>query len=147
MEYSRIVEIVAMWEVGSIGAIDEIHPERVWRVELAGGESLILKDIGAGEDVARRFAFELDVLQHLDRSGVGVAVPLSQPTQAGREALVEHNGHLYTLSPFLAFEDGWLHLRSSNTEPVMRCIVEAEDEATARKYLARVDEMRSKALG
>lgn len=45
------------------------------------------------------------------------------------------------------FEDGWLHLRSSNTEPVMRCIVEAEDEATAHKYLARVDEMRSKALG
>jgi len=44
------------------------------------------------------------------------------------------------------FEDGWLHLRSSNTEPVMRCIVEAKDEVTAGKYLQCVQEIRSKAL-
>ena len=33
------------------------------------------------------------------------------------------------------FEDGWLHLRSSNTEPVMRIIVEAKDKQTAQKYI------------
>lgn len=33
------------------------------------------------------------------------------------------------------FADAWLHLRTSNTEPVMRVIVEARDEATAKKYL------------
>ena len=33
------------------------------------------------------------------------------------------------------FADAWLHLRTSNTEPVMRIIVEAREEATAKKYL------------
>jgi phosphomannomutase len=31
------------------------------------------------------------------------------------------------------FDDGWVHLRTSNTEPVMRIIVEARDEATMRQ--------------
>jgi phosphomannomutase len=35
------------------------------------------------------------------------------------------------------FDGAWLHLRTSNTEPVMRIIVEARDEATAKKYLDR----------
>ncbi len=33
------------------------------------------------------------------------------------------------------FEDGWLHLRASNTEPVMRLIVEAKDQPTAQRYI------------
>jgi phosphomannomutase len=40
------------------------------------------------------------------------------------------------------FEDGWLHLRSSNTEPVMRVIAEAKDDATARKYVDQVLSLR-----
>jgi phosphomannomutase len=30
---------------------------------------------------------------------------------------------------------GWIHLRASNTEPIVRVIVEAENEETAKKYL------------
>jgi phosphomannomutase len=33
------------------------------------------------------------------------------------------------------FDDGWLHLRASNTEPVMRLIVEAKDRTSAQKYI------------
>ena len=33
------------------------------------------------------------------------------------------------------FDDGWVHLRVSNTEPVMRLIVEARDQPTAQKYI------------
>jgi len=36
------------------------------------------------------------------------------------------------------FADGWVHLRSSNTEPVMRVIAEAKEESTARKYVSEV---------
>jgi phosphomannomutase len=36
------------------------------------------------------------------------------------------------------FEDGWLHIRASNTEPVMRLIVEAKDKQTAKKYIDAV---------
>jgi len=35
------------------------------------------------------------------------------------------------------FADGWVHLRASNTEPVMRLIVEAKDQPTAQRYIVR----------
>lgn len=44
------------------------------------------------------------------------------------------------------FEDGWVHLRTSNTEPVMRIIVEAESQAKAEKYIDAVTEIRKKIL-
>ncbi len=37
------------------------------------------------------------------------------------------------------FNDGWLHLRTSNTEPVMRLIVEAKDEAIAQGYIDKIE--------
>ena len=45
------------------------------------------------------------------------------------------------------FKDGWLHLRTSNTEPVMRMIVEAKDERTAQKYIDIVSKIRKQVLG
>jgi phosphomannomutase len=45
------------------------------------------------------------------------------------------------------FKDGWLHLRTSNTEPIMRVIVEAEDEKKARYYLDAVLCIRDQILG
>jgi len=45
------------------------------------------------------------------------------------------------------FDDGWLHLRTSNTEPVMRMIVEAKDQRAAQKYIDAVATIRAKALG
>ena len=44
------------------------------------------------------------------------------------------------------FEDGWLHLRASNTEPVMRVIVEAKDPHTMQKYIDAVMNIRNKVL-
>ncbi|MCP4259006.1 MAG: phosphoglucosamine mutase [Planctomycetes bacterium] len=40
------------------------------------------------------------------------------------------------------FGDGWLHLRASNTEPVIRIIVEAKDRHTAEKYVNTVSKIR-----
>ncbi len=45
------------------------------------------------------------------------------------------------------FGDGWLHVRASNTEPVMRIIVEAKDRRTAEKYVDAVLEIRKEVLG
>ena len=45
------------------------------------------------------------------------------------------------------FDDGWLHLRTSNTEPVMRLIVEAVDESTAKCYVDRVRQIRDSVVG
>jgi len=35
------------------------------------------------------------------------------------------------------FEDGWLHIRASNTEPIMRIIAEAKDQRIAQEYIVR----------
>ena len=45
------------------------------------------------------------------------------------------------------FDDGWLHLRASNTEPVMRLIVEAKDRAIGQKYIDAVLNIRKEILG
>ncbi len=45
------------------------------------------------------------------------------------------------------FEDSWVHLRVSNTEPVMRMITEARDRATAQGYADTVADIRKKVLG
>jgi phosphomannomutase len=44
------------------------------------------------------------------------------------------------------FDDGWLHLRASNTEPVMRLIVEAKNRPTAQKYIDQVMAIQTKTL-
>ncbi len=45
------------------------------------------------------------------------------------------------------FDDGWVHLRSSNTEPVMRLIVEAKDKQAAEKYIDAVLNIRKEISG
>jgi phosphomannomutase len=45
------------------------------------------------------------------------------------------------------FDDGWLHIRASNTEPVVRVIVEAKDQITARKYIDAVSKVREEIVG
>lgn len=45
------------------------------------------------------------------------------------------------------FDDGWVHLRASNTEPVMRVIAEAKDKLTVQKYLDAVLNIRREIIG
>jgi len=46
-----------------------------------------------------------------------------------------------------AHSKSWLHLRSSNTEPVMRLVVEAKDKQIAKKYVDAVMNIRREILG
>ncbi|MBW8036208.1 MAG: phosphoglucosamine mutase, partial [Planctomycetes bacterium] len=45
------------------------------------------------------------------------------------------------------FDDGWVHLRSSNTEPVMRLIVETKERGDAVKYIDAVTTIRRQVCG
>lgn len=44
------------------------------------------------------------------------------------------------------FADGWVHLRSSNTEPVMRVIAEAENEDSVQNYIDKIMSIRKESL-
>jgi len=63
-----------------------------------------------------------------------------------REAFAE--AHLDT-SDGCRFDlpDGWIHLRTSNTEPVMRSIIEARGRDAVEAYAKRVDEIRKRVTG
>ncbi len=43
----------------------------------------------------------------------------------------------------LDFDDGWISLRSSNTEPIVRIFVEAKDRAAADKYMDAMTDIRN----
>lgn len=42
--------------------------------------------------------------------------------------------------------DGWIHIRTSNTEPIMRIIIETKDAETAKSYTEQIDAIRRKVL-
>jgi len=39
----------------------------------------------------------------------------------------------------LDLPDGWIHIRTSNTEPIMRVIIEANNPKTAQNYSDRIE--------
>ncbi|OHB54990.1 MAG: phosphoglucosamine mutase, partial [Planctomycetes bacterium RBG_13_44_8b] len=45
------------------------------------------------------------------------------------------------------FDDGWFHLRSSNTEPVMRMIAEFKEDADPKKHLNKITAIIEKITG
>jgi phosphomannomutase len=44
------------------------------------------------------------------------------------------------------FDDGWIHVRTSNTEPVMRFIIETKDRQSAQEYIDAVSKIRKQVL-
>jgi phosphomannomutase len=44
------------------------------------------------------------------------------------------------------FSDGWFHIRTSNTEPIMRIIIETRDAETAESYTEKIEAIRSEVL-
>ena len=102
------MEITTAWDIGAVQATVDLHLGNVYRVERVTGLPLILKNIGkdSPHNVAR-FEFEYEVLHHLDRSGISVALPM--PNREG-ELLAVEDGCLYTLSPYLTTDNKWLEL-------------------------------------
>jgi phosphomannomutase len=45
------------------------------------------------------------------------------------------------------FDDGWVHLRTSNTEPVMRVIAEFKEDVDPKKYLNKITAIIQKTTG
>jgi 8-oxo-dGTP diphosphatase len=97
--------ILAVWDLGPIREISAMHAGSVYKIERQAGPPLVLKDIGKdGPGLRSRFSFENEVLRHLEGCGVPVAPPIDA---SGAGPLVEREGRLYTLSPFLAADDAW----------------------------------------
>ena len=44
------------------------------------------------------------------------------------------------------FPDGWIHIRTSNTEPIMRIIIESKDAEAANHYTEQIEAIRKQVL-
>jgi len=82
--------------------------------------SQLVSDIGGYYMIKDKFAVEQSQVQQI----------LESAKNEFAYALVSNiDGYRF------AFDDGWLHIRASNTEPIVRVIVEAKDRATAQEYI------------
>ncbi len=121
-----------------------------------GNGGVILPEVHPGRDAATALALVILGLQHVSRplSRWNASIPdphmlkakaelgkmplskvLSRARQAFKDATeVDERDGLKFLVP-----GGWIHLRPSNTEPIMRIFAEGEDKAHARALMARVE--------
>ncbi len=124
---------------GNGGVIDpRIAPVRNSLV----GAALILEMMAVRGRRLSELKAELPVYSMVkDKVPLGTVPPGEVLQAAQREfvgARVDQRDGLY-----LAWDDGWLHVRASNTEPILRVIAEATTEQAAKARVARIKALAS----
>ena len=119
---------------GNGGVIDpRIAPVRNSLV----GAALVLEMMAVRGRTLSEVRAELPVYSMVkDKVPLGTAPPAEVLQAAQREfagACVDQRDGLH-----LAWDDGWLHVRASNTEPILRVIAEATTEQAAKTRVARI---------
>ncbi len=131
--------------VGGEGNGGVILPAVTWVRDSLSAMALVLDLLASRREPLSAVVGALPALamvkSKLDLAGVGgaaaVAPALARVRDAWRGARIDEADGIRVDLP-----DGWVHLRASNTEPIIRIIAEADDEARAR---ALVDECRVRA--
>jgi phosphomannomutase len=132
---------------------------------IIGGEGnggVIDLRVGPIRDSLVAMAMTLQLMAETGKSVAGLADSLGGYTmyktkytataeQAGK--IIEQAKQLYPEARINAsdgcrfdFTDGWLHIRTSNTEPIMRVIVETKDSAAAKRYLDAMSRICEKVI-
>lgn len=92
--------VLRRWGIGKVQKVREIHPGRVFEILAVDGRSYILKAMGsAGDETPRRLDFEAEVLSHIAKCDVPVALPLRTVGDGALGAGLK--SQVYTLSPKL----------------------------------------------
>jgi phosphomannomutase len=119
---------------GNGGVIDpRVAPVR----NSLAGASLILEMLAARREPLSELAAELPVYTMVkDKAPLGRTDPATIFASVRRkfdDAEVDTRDGLH-----LSWDAGWVHIRASNTEPILRVMAEADDEATARRWVSQV---------
>jgi len=105
------------------------------------GIALVLQLMAETEKTTSQLADEVGGYYMNKDKFTADASQAKQIFNSAKEAFAEAN--LDTTDGYrFDFNDGWLHLRASNTEPVIRIIVEARDQRTTQKYVDTVLRIR-----
>ena len=105
---------------------------------LAGSLALVADGIHSFSDLATDLVVLLGVRIGSKRPDSSLA---KQIFEAAKETFT--NAKLNSSDGYrFDFDDAWLHVRSSNTEPIVRIIAEAQEQSTARKYIDAILKIR-----
>ncbi|HYE03204.1 MAG TPA: hypothetical protein VD963_08205, partial [Phycisphaerales bacterium] len=130
--------------LGGEGNGGVIWPEVVLVRDSLGAMALVLALLArTGRTVSElaagvpRYAIVKRKVELRERAGVAGALARVSAALAGEGAVVDQRDGVWVGR---AAERWWVHVRASNTEPIMRLIAEAPTEATARGLLDRAGE-------
>jgi phosphomannomutase len=125
--------------IGGEGNGGVIDPRVVLVRDSLAGAALVLERMARRGRPLSELAAELPVYHRVKDKvplgGIAPAAVLQAVEQRLAGARVDRRDGLH-----LAWDDGWLHVRASNTEPILRVLAEAADPAVARR---RVEEVKA----
>jgi phosphomannomutase len=101
------------------------------------GAALVLEMMAARRRKLSELAAELPVYwmvkDKVPLGGAATAAVLAAARQRFADARIDDRDGLH-----FSWDSGWLHVRPSNTEPILRVLAEAEDGERARQWVAEV---------
>jgi len=123
--------------IGGEGNGGVIDPRITLVRDSLAGAALILEMMAVSAKSLRQFSAELPVYTMVkEKVPVGRAEParvLRAVREGFKNATVDERDGLH-----LGWDEGWLHVRASNTEPILRILAEAKDGWTARAWVRQV---------
>ncbi|KPJ72645.1 MAG: hypothetical protein AMS14_07400, partial [Planctomycetes bacterium DG_20] len=123
--------------IGGEGNGGVIDPRVVPVRDSLVGAGLVLEMMAARSRLLSELCAELPVYTMVkDKVPLGGTEPETVFEAARRrfsDARLDERDGLY-----LAWDDGWLHVRASNTEPILRIIAEAREAATAQAWVGEI---------
>jgi phosphomannomutase len=129
--------------IGGEGNGGVIDPRVVHIRDSLAGAALVLEMLAGRRRRLSELSAELPVYKMVkDKVTLGSATPAAVLEEVRRKfatAQADTRDGLH-----LAWSDGWLHVRASNTEPVLRVMAESSDPATAEKRVQEVKEIAAK---
>lgn len=120
--------------VGGEGSGGVIYPEAVFGRDALTGTVITLQHLlefgGTLADLKRALPKYIIVKRKIDLGS-------NSPDEIIDEIITKYKDANINTEDGLRIDcdDHWVHLRKSNTEPIIRCVVEAKDEKIANKYI------------
>ena len=130
--------------IGGEGNGGVIDPRVVLVRDSLAGAALVLEMLARRGKRLSELAAELPVYKMVkDKVTLGKAPPAAV-LEAVRKRL-PMPAPIPATACYLAWDDGWLHVRASNTEPILRVMAEAADAAAAEERVRQVKQLAAAA--
>ncbi|NOX19407.1 MAG: phosphoglucosamine mutase [Chlorobi bacterium] len=138
----RMKEVEAV--IGGEGSGGVIYPEAVFGRDAITGTALTLQRLAEFGGTSQELK---NSLPKYEIAKAKISLGKNNPDEIVQQLTEKYSSQKINTEDGLRidFEDHWAHLRKSNTEPIIRCIVEAKDKAKSnsvlKKYVGEIEDL------